>query len=115
MGQGSLFIPDDYTGDAKPAVPMVARAANADPVTSFIAAEQVEKSGKANLQRQIVLAWVRQHPGQTAAEIAHHTGLERHVPSRRLPELREAGLVSNGSPRICGVCGTRQMTWGATA
>ena len=50
-------------------------------------------------------------PGQTAAEIAAATGLERHVPSRRLPELREARCVTNGEVRPCRVAGRNSMTW----
>jgi hypothetical protein len=53
-------------------------------------------------------------PGLTAAEIASATGLERHVPSRRLPELRDRNLVTNGKPeifRICNVTGNLSLTW----
>ena len=49
--------------------------------------------------------------GRTAAEIAETARLERHVPSRRLPELRSAGLVRNGEARICRVTGNRSITW----
>lgn len=49
--------------------------------------------------------------GLTAAEIAERTGLERHAPSRRLPELRQAGAVRNGEIRVCTVRGRRSLTW----
>lgn len=81
-----------------------------DPETSAEAAEQIESSGKAGRQRAICLEYVQMNPGQTAAEIAQETGLERHVPSRRLPELRPK-WVRNGEPRVCMVTGNRSMTW----
>jgi CRP-like cAMP-binding protein len=82
-----------------------------NPHTSKLAAEQVEASGHAETQRRICLASVRACPGMTAAEIALASGLERHIPSRRLPELRRAGLVVNGPARICRAMGSKAMTW----
>lgn len=90
---------------------MVARARSTDPATSHQAARTVERSGTAGSQRIMCLAAVRVRPGLTAAEIAWETGLERHIPSRRLPELRDGGLVVNGPSRICTVMGTPSMTW----
>jgi len=37
--------------------------------------------------------------------------LERHVPSRRLPELRDAGMVQNREKRDCRVMKRASMTW----
>lgn len=51
------------------------------------------------------------HPGKTAAEIAVMTGLERHAPSRRLPDLRRAGLVRMGDQRQCSVKNRLSVTW----
>lgn len=90
---------------------MQARARATDPVTSYEAADAVERSGKAKRQREICLEAVKQYPNHTAAEIADLTGLERHVPSRRLPELREAGLVRNTGKRICTVTNNVSLTW----
>ena len=50
-------------------------------------------------------------PGQTAAEIAMSLGMERYEPSRRLPELRQRGLIISGPTRTCLSRGTRAMTW----
>lgn len=94
-----------------PQEPPRARARRGDADTSHKAAVQVEREGTAGTQRRLCLAQVRRSPGQTAAEIAAALGLERHVPSRRLPELREAGVVSNGPSRRCAVMGTASMTW----
>jgi hypothetical protein len=88
-----------------------------DPSTSHDAAEQVETNGSAPRARVLCLACVRQHPeGWTAAEIAAATGLERHTPSRRLPELADdkpgrTPLVKRGPKRECRVLGSLQMTW----
>jgi CRP-like cAMP-binding protein len=90
---------------------MQARARSTDPDTSHTAAFQVEATGKAKLQRQACLDEVTRKQGQTAAEIAAMCGLERHVPSRRLPELRDAKLVRNGEKRICAVMKRASMTW----
>ncbi|NLG43924.1 MAG: winged helix-turn-helix domain-containing protein [Phycisphaerae bacterium] len=90
---------------------MHALARRNDPITSHQAAEEVEASGRAASQRQTCLLEVWKKPGQTAAEIAAATGLERHVPSRRLPELRKARLVKSGPVRRCTVTGNPSMTW----
>ncbi len=90
---------------------MAARARNTDPFTSHEAAREAEASGRAGVQREVCLAEVLTKPGKTAAEIAVATGLERHAPSRRLPELRDAGLVVNGEARVCAVTGRMSITW----
>ncbi len=89
----------------------VAQARATDPATSHEAAARVEASGVADDQRSRCLAEVRRLPGQTCGEIGDNIGLQRHAVGRRLPELRTAGLVKNGDPRLCRVQGTRQMTW----
>lgn len=92
----------------------VALARSTDPATSYEAADKVESSGRAPRQRWRCLECLRRHPGATAAEIADYIGMERHMPSRRLPELRVAGDVYNGKARICSVTKNRSMTWWVT-
>lgn len=99
-----------------------------DPLTSHRAADKMDSSGATKRQGEICLEEVRKKPGQTAAEIAVATGLERHVPSRRLPGLRDAGKVLNcyrlsewlnveggkareRFTRVCRETGNRSMTW----
>lgn len=89
----------------------MAQSRSTDPVSSTLAADAIERSGIAAAHRRLCLAQVQTHPGQTAAEIARAVGLERHAPSRRLPELREAGLVANGPMRVCAVKGRQSLTW----
>ena len=89
----------------------MAKSRQTDPHTSYEAAHEAEASGRASAQRQACLSEVRRNPGKTAAEIAQATGLERHAPSRRLPELRAAGLVINGAARVCTVTSRTSLTW----
>ncbi len=85
------------------------RARATDNLTSHLAANKAR--GRAARQRETILAWVTAHPGRTAAEIAKGVEMERHAPSRRLPELRELGLVVNGPVRECRVMKSKAMTW----
>lgn len=92
--------------------PVGAASARAtDPATSHLAARRAEASGAAGCARERIEYYVGQRPGLTAAEIAEALQMERHVPSRRLPELRELGLVHNGEARKCRATGSLSMTW----
>lgn len=88
-----------------------ARSRLTDPDTSREAAARIERSGVASDQRAQCLAQIERVPGMTAAEVAVALRMERHAPSRRLPELRAAGRVINGEPRICTVQNARSLTW----
>jgi hypothetical protein len=99
-----------YSGELHTCPPKAAARAT-DPATSFEAARKVERSGAASAQRAKCEEIVNSHPGLTAAEVADVAGFERHVPSRRLPELRAAGKVRNGEQRACKVMGSTAMTW----
>jgi hypothetical protein len=88
-----------------------AKSRNADPESSHLAADLMERTGCATRQRSLCLEAVVASPGITAAEVAVCTGLERHAPSRRLPELRDAGLVKNGAQRICRATNNTSITW----
>lgn len=90
------------------------------PDTSTEARDTHERSGTAMTNRRAVLNLVAEHPGLTSVELwqkagASGLGLSRHEISRRLPELRKAGIVINGPPRKCAVAGSRQMTWHAAS
>jgi len=108
MIQLDLFAPPR---SARPSEIPGAGWRSSDPPTSEEAALAAERSGSASAQREACLAEVRRTPGRTAAEIAARVGLERHAPSRRLPELREAGLVRNGEVRTCSEMGSKALTW----
>lgn len=89
-----------------------ARARRSDPTPSHEAAEHVEATGKAAVQRGYALAAVRAFPGCTSMELAEKAAIDRYTLARRLPELREEQLVRNGpTPRGCSVTGRSAMTW----
>lgn len=92
----------------------MARSRNTDPVSSKLAAEYVEKSGKAETHRELCFAEVLANPGQTCGEIAKSIGLDRVAAARRLPELREMGLIESKTIRICSVANRRCLTWTPT-
>lgn len=91
-----------------------ARSRATDPITSHIAAAHVTSNGTAKAQRELCLAAVRLNPGATSAELAAAIDCERHIPARRLPELRDKGLVKNGDIRICRITGSKSLTWWPT-
>ena len=92
-----------------------ARARRIDPATSHVAAAVVERSGRAECQRATCLQAVRAKPGMTAGEIDQWCGfLGRYVAGRRMPELRENGMVTAGAARVCSVRGSRMQTWHPT-
>jgi hypothetical protein len=86
-------------------------AANADPVTSHIAAETVTASGLRKRQCEQVLSALRRHDGATSFELATWEDLDRHMVARRLPDLRSLGLVRNGPARRCAESGRKAVTW----
>ena len=87
-------------------------ARNTDPVTSHQAAAELTQSGTRAAQQHAVLEAVKKFPLRTSAEIAEAAGIDRYAAARRLPELRNSGLVRNGTEsRRCGVTGKRAMVW----
>jgi hypothetical protein len=81
------------------------------PIQSQEAAKAAEASGGDGAPGDRCLASVMKSPGKTAAELAAAAGLDRHVVSRRLPDLRRASRVLNGQPRACAVTGRLSLTW----
>lgn len=79
-----------------------------DPATSQMAGDHIERCGSAHDQRTRCFDAVMRQPGLTAREIERQLGLKAH---KRLPELRHANLVRNGSPRTCAVSGRQALTW----
>ena len=82
-----------------------------DPITSKLAGHEVEAEGTAGIQRILCLQLLASHPGATTNELATHSELDRYQIARRLPELRERGLVRNTGVRPCAVSGRLAMTW----
>lgn len=92
-----------------------AMAAIADPATSHAAAERHERSGLAETNRKIVLALVRDYPGSTSVELHAAQGdrshLDRHEVSRRLADLKNAGIVQQGDAKECSIKRTAMVSW----
>ncbi len=90
-------------------------ASPADPVTSIDAGEQHAKSGRLSSNCKVALQLVTLYPGKTAVELFNCQGdlgsMQRHEMSRRLADLKNAGLVKQGDPRVCEFAGTKQVTW----
>ena len=84
---------------------------NHDPTTSVLSGQRMEASGTSVQQRIKCFDAVVQTPGLTAREIEDRLGIKAH---KRLPELRDAGDVYNGSPRVCTISGRLAMTWQPT-
>ena len=91
------------------------RSHRADPVTSYIAAEKLAKSGGWTAQQAEVLEALRHCNGGTAGEIgANMPGnpvANRFTVSRRMSELREKELIAEGPKRACRIQNSLCVTW----
>ena len=100
----------DFTAPLRPI------AAAADPRTSHQAARQLERSGELGKRLRATLIalgeWVGAPP--TSHELAGRDERRRYEYGRRLPDLRERGLVENGAARPCAVTGRQAVTWVVT-
>lgn len=82
---------------------VMARASDHD--SSHRAADQLEASGKAQAQRELVLRLVKRWPGMTSAQLARLGEVDRHLVARRLPELRSDGRIKAMKPA------GKEITW----
>ena len=96
------------------------RSRNTDPASSHEAATR-QKQGRADSDGMAVLACVKTMPGATSAELSQFYGLDRHMTARRLPDLKERGLVfyhttpdGKAITRTCQVRGTKAVAWWPT-
>lgn len=91
-------------------------ARQGDPISSHQAAHEVVRSGLAEHQAGEVLEALCRFPWTTSRELAEYSGLDRYMAGRRLPELKEAGLVDrdDGMKRKCRVAGRIACTWWPT-
>ncbi len=86
-------------------------AANVDPITSHIAAQQITQSGARDSQKRKVLDALRKYPNKTSAELALAAAMDRYLVAKRLPDLMHDGLVEQGSIRTCRISGRPAVTW----
>lgn len=79
-----------------------------DPISSFVAGDKHEESGRAVRRRIMVYEVVKRYPGKTSKELSNLMELERHEIARRTADLR------NGDWVISTKEGTGDLKWWLT-
>lgn len=95
------------------------RARRSDPLSSQVAADELERSGRGKAQAEALLVALHRWPGTTGHELSRVAGLDYHMVMRRGSELVKAGLVYEVRPHAqtvpCQVTGKRLLrrwpTW----
>ena len=88
------------------------RARATDPLTSHLAAEYVERTKLAEVQKARVMRALRTAGRPvTSMELAAHSGIDRYAVARRLPELERQGAVERLHARRCSVSKRQALTW----
>lgn len=104
MNQPSLFDAPAFSNRA----PI---AANVDPLSSHLAAQEITRSGRRGAQKRAVLEALKAAPERTSAELARFAGLDRYAVARRLPDLAHDGFAEQGPMRKCRITGRPAVTW----
>lgn len=104
MTQLPLFSGDDHLDKPQ------AAARRTDPLTSHLAAKDVESCGSAAAHRAIIAKAVREHPGHTSDELPSLCGLLHSQVHKRLVEIERIGLIRRGDPRP-NSHGRQATTW----
>lgn len=88
-------------------------ARSTDPCTSHESANALIATGARAHQQHLALAAVRAYPGCTSLELARMSQMDRYTLARRLPELIDLGLVTQGPKRRCTASarGLNAVTW----
>lgn len=81
-----------------------------DPISSHVAADYMQRSGKRRTQRMMVLGMIQHLPGSTAGEIAKAYAMDAqhqerlfYMIERRVSELVLARAIRRGDVRRCTV------------
>jgi hypothetical protein len=82
-----------------------------DPETSREAAQQLVASPAYEKQLERVLGAVKHNPCCTGRELSGCSYIDYECVHKRLPELKQRGLVTSGNPRQCGISGRKALTW----
>ena len=90
-------------------------ARRTDPLSSKLAAADVEKSGLRRHQIEHVVAVVKAYPGMTSRELSMMCPtLDRYTLARRLPDAEKLGLVTRAEKmKRCSCSGRLALTWRA--
>lgn len=75
-----------------------ALARNTDHGSSHAAAEQVERTGRAQTQRLQCYAAVARWPGSTTRQLSKLSGISTHTLGRRLPEMADESKYGGNAP-----------------
>ena len=86
-------------------------ARKSDPISSHLSAYEITASGIRGTQQTEIMFAAKKYPGRTSRELAGHTGLDRYIVARRLPELESVGLVYKGDARKCRVADRMAVVW----
>ena len=90
------------------------RARASDPHPSHLAAEEVERTGRAETQKAQILKVLKEcECPVTSLEISVMYSIDRHYVARRLPELATDGKVRRMGPRKCRAGNRKAVTWEA--
>jgi predicted HTH transcriptional regulator len=85
-----------------------------DPISSYLAEDEINKTGTRASQQAKILAAVKLNPGRTSRELVDYCLLDRYQIARRLADLKESGAVIQGPIRKCRVGGRKSVTWFVT-
>lgn len=86
-------------------------ARRTDPITSKIAAKQMVESGKADSQRDRLLAILKANPEKTARELSDISGMDYFQIQRRIGELEKLNLAARVRTRSCTITDRLMTEW----
>jgi len=82
-----------------------------DPITSFVAEDNITESGKRESHAKQVYEGLKRHSGVTNAELATIIGLTYSQVEKRMSDLKNRGDVVISGTRYCAVNRTMCSTW----
>lgn len=82
-----------------------------DPPTSKMAAEEMVESGRADTQRDRVLAILKANPEKTARELSDLSGMDYFAIQRRIGELEKLNLAARVRMRPCSITNRMMTEW----
>ncbi|MHA2219167.1 MAG: MarR family transcriptional regulator [Candidatus Hodarchaeales archaeon] len=82
-----------------------------DPVSSHLAENEINRSGKRKTQLMTVYKCIQLFPGCTSKELTQFCIYDRYQIARRLADLKNIGVVRQGPIRKCRIGGRPSVTW----
>jgi hypothetical protein len=90
---------------------VIARARRHDPETSHQAAAEVTANGTVTRHADIIHAYLREHPGETNAQIAEGCGLTYIQVNKRMIDLERENRVIRGAAVKCPIHQRNMTQW----